>query len=86
MSKIQKLWENLTNANERELDGLQYIGGYVILQLYKKVRIPKAKSTTVQVILSKRSFRSTYECENQKTNSELSRGGLQFISELYRKY
>ena len=27
-----------------EIYGLQYIGGYVILQLYKKLRIAKAKS------------------------------------------
>ena len=39
--------------------GLQYVKWYVILQLYKKIRIPKiriprAKSTAVQIILSKK--------------------------------
>ena len=35
--------------------GLQYLGGYVILQLYgKKKRIPRAKSTEIQFILSKK--------------------------------
>ena len=33
--------------------GLQYLGGYVILQLYKK-KIPTAKSTEIQLILSKK--------------------------------
>ena len=41
------------NVSERELYGLQYIGGYVILQLYKKI-IPRPKSTTIQFILSKK--------------------------------
>ena len=54
--------------------------GYVILQLasYTKIlRIPKAKSTTNQFILSEEASKvATYECQNQKTNSELSRGGL----------
>ena len=37
MSKKKwNLWENLTNVSERELYDLQYIGNYVILQLYKK--------------------------------------------------
>ena len=66
--------------SERELYGLQYIGGYVILQLasYTKILgIPKAKSTTNQFILSEEASKvATYECQNQKTNSELSRGGL----------
>ena len=48
-------------------------------------KILTAKSTTIQFISSKRSFRSTYECENQKKNSELSRGGLKFISDLLQK-
>ena len=78
--KIWKLWGNLTNSSETELYGLQYIGGYV-----KKLKIAKAKSTTNQFILSKRSFRSTCECENKKTNSELLRGGLWFSSELLQK-
>ena len=56
MKALGKL--NLTNASERELYGLQYIGGYVILhQLasYTKIlRITKAKSTTNQFILSKK--------------------------------
>ena len=64
---------------------MQYIGGYVILQLYKKLRIAKAKNKTNQFILSKTGFRSTYECENQNKNSKLSRGDLLFILELLQK-
>ena len=33
---------------------LQYLKRYVILQLYKKIRIPRAKSTEIQFILSKK--------------------------------
>ena len=58
MKALRKL--NLTNASERQLYGLRYIGGYAILhQLasYKKIlRVPKAKSTTNQFILSKKKF------------------------------
>ena len=56
MKALKKL--NLTNASERELYGLRYIGEYVILHelaSYTKVlRIPKAKSTTNQFILNKK--------------------------------
>ena len=58
MKALRKL--NLTNASERQLYGLRYIGGYVILdQLasYTKIlRVQKAKSTTNQFILSKKKF------------------------------
>ena len=44
-------------ASEREPYGLQYLGGYVILQLgsyIKILRFTKAKSTTNHFILSKK--------------------------------
>ena len=56
MKALKKL--NLTNASERELYGLRYIGEYVILHelasYIKILRIPKAKSTTNQFILNKK--------------------------------
>ena len=41
------------NVTEKKLYGLQSIAGYVIFQLYKKI-IPRAKSTTIQFILTKK--------------------------------
>ena len=38
MSKLQNLWGNLTNASDIEIYGLQYIGGYVILELDKNFK------------------------------------------------
>ena len=52
----------------------------------KKLRIPKAKSTTNQFILSKKKLQKyLWICENQKKHSELLRGGLWFVSELLWK-
>ena len=53
---------------------------HVCTSAIQKIKNSKSyKSTTNQFILSKK---LTHECENQKINSALSRGGLWFILEL----
>ena len=87
MSKIWKLWGNLTKsarASERELYGLQYIGGVICHTSATQKKIQKLKVQQIYLFWL-RSFRSTHKCKNQKTNSTLPRGGLWFISEILQK-
>ena len=41
---------------------------YAILQLYKKLRIPRARSTAIQFILSNKPQNYIFVSENQNTN------------------
>ena len=68
LMSCQRHWKN---ASEREIYGLQYIGRYVMLQLYKKLRISKAKTTTSQFILSKKSFRQLEVLMNVKIRRKI---------------
>ena len=68
LMSCQRHWKN---ASEREIYGLQYIERYVMLQLYKKLRISKAKTTTNQFILSKKSFRQSEVLMNVKVRRKI---------------
>ena len=67
------------NVNEREIYGLQY-GGYVILQLYKKI-IPIAKSTTVQFIFSNKLQKYSWMWKSKDKFSICD-----LLNSFYRKY
>ena len=72
-----------------EIYGLQYIGGYVILQLYKKLRTAKAKSRAKQFILSKRSFRQSEVLTNVKIRRQIQNYQEEvcdLFQSFYRKY
>ena len=67
------------NVNEREIYGLQY-GGYVILQLYKKI-ILIAKSTTVQFIFSNKLQKYSWMWKSKDKFSICD-----LLNSFYRKY
>ena len=74
------------SESERELAGLQYIGGYIVHKLHNNFRnhknwrdIELYQATTIIG-----DCRTTKPCENQKLNSVMSRGGL--LSPSFRKF
>jgi len=76
------LEESPRSISDRELAGLQYIGGYIIHKLHKKFKNSKNWQSTesqqsINILLV---CKTSVPCENQKLNAALSRGGLWFIS------
>ena len=66
------------NISDREILGLQYLGGYVILNFYKKLR-NSTKSLEFQqsmALLSACRLTNTEMLQNQKLVSAVNRGGL----------
>lgn len=69
-----------TVLSEKEMAGLQYVGGYVLHNLHK--RHAKAATTESQQAMAiLKAGKSEAGCDSQKLVSSLSRGGLWHISE-----
>ena len=65
------------NITDRELDGLQYLGGYVVSKLLKKVKnSPKYNTAENQFIISILTNAKSEDIASQKLINTLNRGGL----------
>ena len=75
------------NISERELAGLQYLGGYVFQRLYKRVRqLPNYRSELSQKIMSLLlAGKSEGQNLNLKLVNALDRGGLWHINDDVQK-
>ena len=77
------------NISERELSGLQYLGGYVMQNLYKKIKNSKKYNCeeyqqSMSILLAGKT--SNYDSlKNLKLVSALNRGGLWAITEDIQK-
>ena len=80
----------IRNLSDREISGLQDLRGYVIHNLYKKLRNSKNyKSDGFQQSMALRSacrVTNTEMLQNQKLVSVLNRGGLWVITEDMQKF
>ena len=87
VKKYECFEENSRNVSERERYDLYYIWGVYHMSAIQKNKSSKSyKSTKIQFIWSiLQTCRSTYESENQKLTSALSKEVLLFISELLQK-
>ena len=78
LKEIEAAPKNLT---ERELSGLQYLGGYVIHKTLKKLKGSSKQDENIQAAISAlECCKSPLDSENQKLTAALNRGGLCFIS------
>lgn len=77
--------ENAHSINDRQLAGLQYLGGYVLHTIYKKIKNSKQfkNKLSQECLVILEAARETNEelFQNNKLVSALSRGGLWCITE-----
>ena len=74
----QVVEDNAHNISDRQLAGLQYIAGYVISKLYKKIQ--KSNTKVTKAILEAAREHDEVITTNQKLVSALNRGGLWHVS------
>ena len=78
---------HIKNLTDREIAGLQYLGGYVLFNLSKKYRNSKKfKSEFIQQTLAIiHACREEHENKNYRLVAAVNRGGLWFITEDIQK-
>lgn len=80
----KQIEETSHNLSPRQLAGLQYIGGYILHKLHKKIKNSNkwqtSEAQTCIAILEEAQEKENEKENNQKLVSALNRGGLWFIS------
>ena len=71
-----------TNLNERDIAGLQYLGGYVLHKLYRKHAKANTKESqqAMAILKAGKLEESTHGAATQKLITSLNRGGLWSIT------